>query len=235
MNVLVLGANSRLGPHVVRSTEDDHTLRLADVTDIQSDRHETLRVNLGSLDDALTATRGIDVVVNSTVERQDRRVAFDVNTRGCYNLMRASVENGVKRVINTGPHFAVAGPSYETFDYEMVPDMPAHPGVGLYAHSKGAGQEICRIFAMCHNVEVLMLLFYNFRDHNDHERGANHPFAVSWRDAGEAVKHAVAVASERLASQCEVFNIHAVPHGTFQNDKAKRVLGWVPEDDLWTQ
>ena len=232
MKILVLGANSRLGPHVVRSCEDTHTLRLADVTGVSSDVHETCKVDLGVSDDVRAATDGIDAIVNCTVERRDPRRAFDVNTRGCYNMMRAAVDNGVKRVINTGPHFAVAGPTYETFDYEMDPDMPPHPGVGLYAHSKGAGQEICRIFSTQHDIQVLMLLFYNFRDHDDPERGNNHPFAVSWRDAGDVVRLALEVNEANLDSGCEVFNVHAVPHGSFRNDKALRVLGFLPQDDL---
>ena len=232
MKILVLGVNSRLGPHVVRSCEEGHSLRLADVTDVASDRHETCRVDLSNPDDVIAAVEGMDAVVNCTVERQDPRRAFDVNTRGCFNMMRASVDAGVKRVINTGPHFAIAGPSYETFDYAMVPDMPPHPGVGLYAHSKGAGQELCRIFASQHDIHVLTLLFYNFRDHDDTERGNNHPFAVSWRDAGDAVRLALEVEADRLYSRCEVFNVHAVPHAVFSNEKTLRVLGFNPRDDL---
>ena len=147
-------------------------------------------------------------------------------------MMRAAVDCGVKRVVNTGHHFAIAGPTYETFDYAMNPDMPPHPGVGLYAHSKGAGQEICRIFSTQHDIQVLMLLFYNFRNHDDPERGRNHPFAVSWRDAGDAVRLALEVDGGNLHSRCEVFNIHAVPHGAFTNDKTLRVLGFNPQDDL---
>jgi nucleoside-diphosphate-sugar epimerase len=232
VKILVLGANSRLGPYVVQSNQERHTLRLADVTEVASDHHETCTVDLGSPDDVLAAAEGMDAIVNCTVERRDPRRAFDVNTRGCFNMMRAAVDQGVKRVINTGPHFAVAGPSYETFDTAMNPDMPPHPGVGLYAHSKGAGQEICRIFSTQHEIQVLMLLFYNFRDHDDTEPGRNHPFAVSWRDAGDAVRLALEVDAACLDSRCEVFNIHAVPHGTFRKDKALRVLGFEPQDDL---
>ena len=232
MKILILGATSRLGPHVIRSTEGDHTLRLADIGPIENDRHETCRVDLSSLDDVMAAADGMDAIMNCTVERNDRKRAFDVNTRGCYNMMRAAVDCGVRRVINTGPHFAVAGPTYETFDQGMTPDMPPHPGVGLYAHSKGAGQEICRIFTTQHDIEVLMLLFYNFQDHDDPERGRNHPFAVSWRDAGDAVKLALEVDSSKLTSRCEVFNIHAVPHEQFDNEKTKRILGFSPRDSL---
>ncbi|GIT16380.1 MAG: hypothetical protein CM1200mP38_0370 [Dehalococcoidia bacterium] len=31
-----------------------------------------------------------------------------------------AVENGIKRVINTGPHFSVAGPSYEGYDFGFI-------------------------------------------------------------------------------------------------------------------
>ena len=33
MNVLILGANGQLGPHVVEALEGEHTLRLTDVNE----------------------------------------------------------------------------------------------------------------------------------------------------------------------------------------------------------
>eukprot|EP01050_Picozoa_sp_SAG11_P011298 SAG11_NODE_1187_length_5588_cov_6.285662_3_plen_81_part_00 len=43
--------------------------------------------------------------------------------------------------------WTAAGPTYEDFDFGLTGAEPAHPGVYLYAITKGLGQEICRVFA----------------------------------------------------------------------------------------
>ena len=236
MKILILGAASRLGPHVVEALASDHTLRLSDIADIESD-HESLRVDISSLDEVTSAMAGMDAVINCTVERRDRRRAFDVNTLGCYHTMRAAVANNVKRVINTGPHFTIHGPTYEGYDYGIEPTAPPHPGIGLYAHSKGIGQELCRVFARHHDLHLLMLLFYIFRGEGD--KRFNHPHLVSWKDSAQAVRCAIEVDLTTMPSKCEVFSIFGdQPHGRFSNEKAKRLLGWQPRDDLsehWTR
>ncbi len=37
MNVLILGANGQLGPYVVKALEGNHTLRLTDVNDLDTE------------------------------------------------------------------------------------------------------------------------------------------------------------------------------------------------------
>ena len=143
MNVLILGGAARLGPYVVRALENEHTLRVTDILPIETP-HEFQRVDIASPDDVLRAAEGMDAIVNCSVVRPDRQVAFDVNTRGCYNMMRAAIAHGIPRVINTGPHFTIEGETYTTFDYEISPDVPPHPSTNLYALSKGLGQEICK-------------------------------------------------------------------------------------------
>tara|TARA_B100000700_G_scaffold325600_2_gene434790 strand:- start:9 stop:725 length:717 start_codon:yes stop_codon:yes gene_type:complete len=236
VKILILGAASRLGPYCVSALEGDHELRLSDIVAVESD-HESLHVDISSLEQVNDAMAGMDVVINCTVERRDRKRAFDVNALGCYHTMRAAVSNGVKRVINTGPHFTIQGPTYENYDYGIGPEATPQPGVNLYAHSKSIGQEICRVFAEHNDLHLLMLLFYIFRADDDGK--FNHPHLVSWRDSAQAVKRAVEVDLSTMPTRCEVFSIFSdQPHGRFSNDKAKRLLGWYPQDDLsehWTR
>lgn len=79
-------------------------------------------------------------------------------------MIRAAVAHGIRRVINTGPHFAVAGPTYERFDFALSPDMPPQPGTNIYALTKALGQEICRVFSEQYDIYVQTYLFYNFHD-----------------------------------------------------------------------
>ena len=187
MNVLILGGPARLAPDVVRALEGGHTLRVTDIVPVDTP-HEYQRVDIGSPEDVHRAAEGMDAIINCSVVREDRQVAFDVSTRGCYNMMSAAVAHGIPRVINTGPHFTIEGKTYTTFDYDINPDVPPHPSTYLYALSKGLGQEICKVFTENHDVHVLTLLFYEFRDHDDPTLGGDHPFAISWRDAAQAIR-----------------------------------------------
>lgn len=232
MKVLILGGAARLAPHVIRALEGEHTLRVTDVLPVET-VHEYRRVDIADPEDVHRAAEGMDAIVNCTVVREDGQAAFDVNARGCYNMLRAAVAHGIPRVLNTGPHFTIAGRSYVAFDYEISPDVPPHPSTYLYAISKALGQEICKVFTESHDVHVLCFLFYDFQDHDAPTVGLNHPFAISWRDAAEAIRLGLSVDLATLPSRCEVFNVFAdLPHQRFSNEKNKRLLGFTPQDRL---
>ena len=235
MNVLVLGANGELGPHVVEALEGEHRLRLTDINDLEDSPHQYLKVDVSDLDQVMAAAEGMDAIVNLSVLRRDRQLAFDVSARGCYNMMAAAVRHGIRRVINTGPHFTIAGATYESFDHMVGPDVPPQPGTNLYALTKSLGLEICRIYTENHDVSVQTLLFYNFRQADDHSADGQDctPFVVTWSDAAEAFRLALSIELNRLPSRCEAFYIFAdIPHQKFANEKAKRVLGWQPTNNL---
>jgi nucleoside-diphosphate-sugar epimerase len=240
MNVVIYGANGMLGPHVVKALEGTHNLRLNDVNDLPGSpldgtTHDYTKVDVSDLDAVVSAAEGMDAIINLSVLRHDRKIAFDVNARGCYNVMTAAVQQGIRRVINTGPHFTIAGPTYERFDYELGPDIPSQSGTNLYAHTKSLGQEISRVFTENYDIYALTLLFYNFRFPDDHSSDGQDftPFSVTWGDAGEAFAPALTVDLETLPSRCEIFNVFAdLPHGKFSNEKIKRVLGWKPTNNL---
>ncbi|HAL46642.1 MAG: NAD(P)-dependent oxidoreductase [SAR202 cluster bacterium] len=235
MNVLILGANGQLGPHVVNALEGEHTLRLTDINDPPDGPHEYFNLDSADLDGVIAASEGMDAIINLSVLRPHRQIAFDVNARGTYNAIAAAVHHGIKRVINTGPHWTIAGPTYENHDFLLNPDIPSQSGTQLYAITKSLGQEICRVFTENHDVSVLTLLFYNFRWPDDHSADGQDiiPFAVTWQDSAQAFRPALTIDLDTLPSKCEIFNIFAdLPHNKFANEKAKRILGWEPTDNL---
>ena len=81
LNVLILGGNSRLGPHVVRALEGEHKLRITDINEVEASPHEYFRVDSSNLIQVMAAAEGMDAIVNLSVLRQDRQLAFDVNAR----------------------------------------------------------------------------------------------------------------------------------------------------------
>jgi len=238
MKVLLIGAGGYLGPHVARALASEHRLRITDVRPLPAAMtkefggHELGRLDVTQPDKVLDAARGMDAIVNLSVIRNHPRLSFHVNTLGCCHMMQAAVHWGIRRVINTGPHFTVAGPSYERLDMAIGPDVPPHPGLNIYALTKSLGHEVCRAFTERHEIYVQEYLFYAFEDSADLEPGrCGVPFVVSWEDAAEVFRLGLAIPLGRLPSRFETFFILGdCPHGKFSNEKAKRVLGFAPKD-----
>jgi nucleoside-diphosphate-sugar epimerase len=198
--------------------------------------HENRVVDVRDPDAVMVACAGgMDAVLNATVLRHDPVDAFLVNTLGAYHIVRAAVAHGIRRVVQTGPQQVTMDPrvGYED-DYDVPGNVPARPGRDLYAHSKYLGQEICRVFAEFHDLEIPNLLYTQFLDPDVADY--LHPFAVSWNDSARALGRALEV--ERLPAPYVEMHICAdLPHGRFRADRAREVLGWEARDDLqplWT-
>lgn len=248
MRVLILGGNGMLGPWVVKALEGRHWLRITDINELPSGSHEFVQLDVSDLEGVVAAAEGMDAIINLSVLRDDRKLAFDVSTRGNYNMMVAAREWGIRRVINTGPHFQMVGPQYEDWDFHLNPEMPPAPGTRLYPLSKALGQEICRIFSERYDIELLTLLYYHMV-HPDQLLGGQNcsrvlhddlcPQSVAWPDAGDAIRCALEIDSHKLPSKCETFFISTdLPHDKIRNDKIRKILGFNPRyhlETLWTK
>ena len=197
--------------------------------------HETGVVDVRDADAVAQACIGMDAVVNLSVLRADPARVFHINTVGAYHICQAAVRCGIRRVVQTGPQQATLDASVGYWgDYGLTGDAPSRPGLHLYAHSKYLGQEVCRVFAERHGLEIPCLLFDVFV--NPDRSGALYPFSITFADAGRALRAALEVPS--LPSPYEEMNLCAdVPHGVFSPRRAREVLGFVPSDammPLWT-
>lgn len=258
--VVIYGAGGPLATAIADALAHDHVLRLTDVRPLadfvsqyQTDGprvpgapaprmhgapHDTRVVDITDAAQVLAAARGMDAIVNCAVVRSDPVQAFRVNVLGAYNVMCAAVRCGIRRVVHTGPQtLSLTLPYLAGYwhDFGVSSEAPARPGSDLYILTKFLGQEICRIFAEEHDLEVPALQFH----------GLFHPaypprkvkpygifgFSVSWEDAALAVRQALHVPT--LPRPFEVLHISAdLPHGKVRNDKAKQLLGWQPRDRL---
>ena len=186
MRVLLLGANGYMGPHLIKVLEKSYQLRITDIMPIESE-HETMVVDVTDLGQVMEATTGIDTIINCSVLRHDRKLAFDVSARGTYNIMRSAVDRNIQRIIQTGPRTATNGQMAFDLDFELNPDSPPNPGIEVYALTKSLGQEICKVFTENHhNLYVQCYLFSVFVDHDDPREGCDsNEFQLSWRDTAE--------------------------------------------------
>ena len=244
MKVLIIGANGYLGPHVVRALAPHHQLRITDIKPAPAEvrqkyaGHEFRDLDVTKGDDVIRAAEGMDAILNLSVLRPHRVLAFRVNNLGCYNVMRAAVQHGINRVINTGPHFTITGPNFEGPDHGITPEVPSQSGTYLYALTKSLGQEVCRIFTTRHDLYVMTFLFMQMRFHSKITRGAGSgPFAVARHDSGEVFRLGLDLDLAKLPSKSEIFFImDDNPQGKFNNEKTKRILGFKPQrnvSDLW--
>lgn len=245
--VLVLGAAGPLGSATsAEFRERGYRLRLTDIgplTELVSEQngprpvptqppHEERVVDITDPVAVTGAAQDMQAIVNCTVIRGDPVEAFRVNVLGAYNVMTAAVDNGIRRVVHTGPAMTLADhPAGYTDDTALASDLPPRPGDNLYFVTKYLGLEICRIFAEHHAIACPILLFITFLDPDESPSWVPPSFSVTWHDAARAMAAAVAV--EELARPAPLVNVLAdAPHDRYRSDAARDVLGWTATDDL---
>ena len=94
--------------------------------------------------------------------------------------------------------------SDEDYDFDISPEIPAHPGLSLYSLSKGIGQEICRVFAVNHPIHVILFLFLSFpaADEPDTFGQGTNPFSVTFADAATCIRKMLEVDLVCVACRC---------------------------------
>ncbi len=123
---------------------------------------EILKVDVRSYRDLLGAFRGAEAVVHlaaliSVEESASKPILYhEVNTRGTLNVLKASVEAGVERVVYASSA-AVYG---EPCSLPVREDHPARP-LSVYGASKLAGESYCIAFHSVYGVETLILRYFN--------------------------------------------------------------------------
>jgi nucleoside-diphosphate-sugar epimerase len=250
--VVIFGAGGPIGASAATALAPDHTLRLTDARPLAAiiaanqpfapgaplphllpPPHETAVVDVADFAQVRAAARDQEAIVNFAVVRNDPVASFRVNLVGAYNVMRAAVAEGIRRVVHTGPRQLIPHPAGYRADFGLVDDVPTRPGVSLYFVTKLLAQEVCRIFATAYDLEVPALLFSRLVNPDWPLPGpqGDYQMLISWRDAGLAVRQAITVPA--FPEPFELLQITTdLPNGRFRNDKARRLLDWQPRDQL---
>ena len=98
----------------------------------------------------------------------DPSTNFDANVRGTFNVLKAAVAAGVKRLVFASTGGALIGDAVPPVDENSVP-KPISP----YGASKLCGEGYCHSFAQSYGLETVCLRFGNvYGPHSAHKMGA---------------------------------------------------------------
>lgn len=157
MRVLVTGGAGFLGSHVIEEMIDqEHETVCFDLQ--PSPLCESVSGDLLSIDDLVSATKGVDMVCHLGaigdvyLAMEKPYLAAAVNATGTANLMEACLANGVRKVINAATWEVYGPPKYEPLD-EAHPCNPDHP----YNITKLAGEQIALAYDHMKGVPVISL------------------------------------------------------------------------------
>ena len=168
---LVTGGAGFIGSNLCETLlADGHRVRVLD--DLSSGKEENLKEAGGQIDfikgdirdmaTVLKAVKGVDYVVHlaalGSVPRsvEDPASTHEVNATGTLNVLRASKEAGVKRVVYASSSSVYGDTPVLPKREDMLP-TPQSP----YAVSKLTGEHYCRVFNMVYGLETVAMRYFN--------------------------------------------------------------------------
>ncbi|MGQ9608953.1 MAG: SDR family oxidoreductase [bacterium] len=170
---LVTGGAGFIGSHIVEELlKRNESVRVLDNLStgkrqniskfIDQENFEFIEGDLRSYHIVQEAVRGVDYVLHQgalpSVPRsvKDPITTNDVNVNGTLNILDASVNAGVKRVIFASSS-SIYGNSQELPKDEDMKPSPESP----YALTKYTGERYCQIFTKLHGLETVCLRYFN--------------------------------------------------------------------------
>ena len=226
-NVLLLGASGLIAPHIIPGLEAKYHLRLADIKP-HPDGKPTLTVDVTRYDQVLEAARGMDAILNFTVNRPHHTLSFHVNTLGAYHVMKAAAELGIKKVVHTGPAM-VLGWYDPDFD---IPEAPHAPSTDYYLLTKHLSYTIVETFARVHKIHTVCYVFTQLgpKPAGPVTKQSIYPFSIVYEDLIHACQLGLDLPT--VPDYYQLFNLHSYPTpGKYTLEKAERLLGYKPQAD----
>jgi nucleoside-diphosphate-sugar epimerase len=215
--------------------EKSHELVLSDVKPMET-RHPFLKADVSKPEEVFAVCEGAEAIINLSVLRQHLDPCFDVNVAGTFNMLRAALRFGIKRVVQSGPAPYWGGYGGDCRDdFGLSEEVPARPGTGLYSLTKYLAEETCRAFALQHNLSVVCIRLVGVLKTRTATPDVFSGVGAHLEDIAQAFRLAVEV--QDLPSPFEIFHIFCdCPTGRSTNSKARRLLGFRPKinyEEAW--
>jgi nucleoside-diphosphate-sugar epimerase len=185
MKVVVTGGSGKAGRATVRELlEHGHDVLNVDVAPPREQISRFLTVDLMELGEVIEALHGADAVIhlaaNPNPSGWTEERLFRHNTTTTYNVFRAAMVLGLKRVVWASSETALGIP-YEREPPRYAPIDEEHPlfPESSYALSKVISEELARQFSRWTGVPYIGLRFSNIMEPHDYAR-----FSGFWKDPG---------------------------------------------------
>jgi nucleoside-diphosphate-sugar epimerase len=168
---VVTGGAGFIGSHLVEAllargkhvrVFDDFSTGKRENLDPFLDRIALVEGDLRNIDDVRKATDGADYVLHQAALRSvprsvdDPMSTNDVNVGGTLNVLQASKEAGVKRVVCASSS-SVYG---DRDDFPLREEVDTDP-MSPYAVSKLAGEKYCKVFTKLYGLETVSMRYFN--------------------------------------------------------------------------
>ena len=170
---LITGGAGFIGSNIAdRLLEQGHSVRVIDnfltgkrenlSKALNSRRFELIEGDIRNLDTVRRACEGIDFVLHEaaipSVPRSidDPIATNEVNINGTLNVLKASYENKVRRVVYAASSSAYGDTAVLPKKEDIIPS-PLSP----YAVSKLTGEYYCRVFTSVYGLETVSLRYFN--------------------------------------------------------------------------
>jgi uronate dehydrogenase len=230
MNRLLLtGAAGRIG-RAIRPALEERWDVLA--TDLPGVGVEEEPLDVTDLTACRKACRGIDAVVHMAGV-PDPAASWDAllpaNVVGTYNIARAAMDSGVRRLVLASSAQAVA--AYPPGRQIRAEDRIRPPN--LYGATKAWAEAIGSWVAAASETTVVVLRIGFFADRPPAGDAATPRNLAAWLSAGDAARLAVAAVA---APDIDYFVANGISANRFQHlDLAttREAIGYKPEDDSW--
>ena len=250
-HVLVTGLSGLVGTALRSDFEDRYELSSLSRygTDGMDDSHN-FKGNIAELDTIIPAFEGQHTVVHLAADRSANanwESALRNNFVGVYNVYEAAKRTGVKRVVFGSSQHAIGGfyqdEPYKTilagkFDqvkrpFKLIDEtVPIRPD-GYYGASKAYAEGLGSYYSEFHGISSINIrIGWTISNDNPTSNGGGLAMWLSHRDTAQI--HVKAVDAPDFLMYTVVFAMSNNYWNIFSLDKARKVLGYEPQDDAGT-
>src|SRR5579875_2784942 len=160
--ILLTGAAGGIGGALYRHAAGSYWFRLADragaaLAAMVRHDHEAITLDIADLEDCRQACRDIDTVIHLAADPSPRADFYasllENNIKGTYNVFRAALDQGCRRVIYASSVQVVAGYPVDVQAQDASPLRPTN----MYGVSKCFGEAVAAYFARAEGLSSIVV------------------------------------------------------------------------------
>jgi nucleoside-diphosphate-sugar epimerase len=231
--VLLTGATGRIGASFFEYAKEKYWFRLAarrieKVGEVGN--HEKFTLDVADLDACQEACKGIDTILHLAADPSPSADFYgsllDSNIKGAFNIFRAAVDQGCRRVVYASSIQLIEGYPLDT---QATPDMPTK-AVNMYGACKAFAESTAHYFSAKLGLSCLCVRVGNYAGNSDSMQADGRRLSawISERDMNHLFERCIEVADLPFAI------LHAVSDNRFKRldiRSTRQLVGYAPQDN----